>query len=279
MQILNEASLCHGDLKMRNCVRMNGRMYIIDLDGASEIPKRKDDASMDKSNAAYYVGAKFSSGILAPEMIHRFWGDKVFDAKAYGSYLSYFAELQSEDPEHWEKVQPMIHDDYVYAVKTFLTTKRGTKRSINGEEAYTPLIVKDIDKLPYDLVQASEAIDLWSLGVMLYKFETDEDIFNIDQRNDDLKRFEDMEKLACWDGDKMNETLLVEVKDVQARDLLGKLLSKDPVKRGSIAEVSKHPYMVEIMSKAIVNHPVHEMQCSANVTVVATSVEEVPIWM
>ena len=141
-------------------------------------------------------------------------------------------------------------------------------------------MVKDIDKLPYALVLASEAIDLWSLGVMLYKFETDGDIFNIDQRNDDLKKFEDMEKLACWDDEKMNETLL-EVKDVKARDLLGKLLSKDPVKRGSIAEVLNHPYItgVEIMSKAIVNHPVNEMQCSANVTVVATSVEEVPIWM
>ena len=99
MQILNEASLCHGDLKMRNCVRMNGRMYIIDLDGASEIPKRRDDASMDKSNAAYYVGAKFSSGILAPEMIHRFRGRKALMSKrmdrTFLTLLNCKAKIQS----------------------------------------------------------------------------------------------------------------------------------------------------------------------------------------
>ena len=167
MKTLHEVGLCHGDLKTRNCVRINGHIYIIDLDGASEIPTVNDDESMDmdRSNAAYYVGEKFSSGILAPEMIHRFQDKEDFDA-----FKSYFAELKGNDFDHWEKVKPMIHRECAYAVKTFLTTKRGTKRDIAGGESYTPLIVKDIGKLPYDLVLASEAIDLWSLGVLLYKF-------------------------------------------------------------------------------------------------------------
>ena len=86
-----------------------------------------------------------------------------------------------------------------------------------------------------------------------------------------MKNFEEMEKLACWDDKRMNETIL-EVKDVKARDLLGKLLTKDPVKRGSVAEVLNHPY---ITCEEMVNQPVGAMQCSANVTVVATSVEHV----
>ena len=74
MKTLHEAGLCHGDLKTRNCVRIEGHIHIIDLDGASEIPKMKDDAIIDKSNANSYVGAKFSSGILPPEMIYQFQG-------------------------------------------------------------------------------------------------------------------------------------------------------------------------------------------------------------
>ena len=76
--------------------------------------------------------------------------------------------------EHWEKVQPMVQSEYApsYAVKTFLTT------AAEG-------MVKDVDKLPYDLVFPSQAIDLWSLGVMVYKFETGQDLFNIDQQKDD----------------------------------------------------------------------------------------------
>ena len=56
-------------------------------------------------------------------------------------------------------------------------------------------------------------------NVVQYKLETGEDIFNIDQRKDDLKEFEDMEKLAFWDDDKMHDTI-IEVKDLKARDLL-----------------------------------------------------------
>ena len=37
-------------------------------------------------------------------------------------------------------------------------------------------VVKDVDELPYDLVFASKGIDLWSLGVMVYKFETGQDL-------------------------------------------------------------------------------------------------------
>ena len=184
---------------------------------------------IDKSNANTYVGAKFSSGILPPEMIHRFLGKAGEEGLA--AYKEYFAQLKSDDLEHWKKVQPMVQnkDATSYAVKTFLTTEA------EG-------VIKDVDKLPYDLVLASQSIDLWSLGVMVYKFETGQDLFNIDQQKDDLKKYEDMEKLACWDDKKMNDAIQ-EVKDFKARDLLGKLLSKESEKRGTITEALNHPYI------------------------------------
>ena len=65
---------------------------------------------------------------------------------------------------------------------------------------------------------------------MVYKFETGQDLFKIDQQNDDLKAYEDMEKLACWDDKKMNDAIQ-KVKDFKVRNLLGKLLSKESEKK------------------------------------------------
>ena len=273
MEMLNKAGLCHGDLKTRNCVRIKGRIYIIDLDGASEFPQdKKEDANVNTYHANSYVGAKFSSGIVAPEMIHRFQGEAWETEVA--AYKKYFDELKDQDglEDHWKKVQPMCRKRYAYAVKTFLTTRGGTKRSHTGE-LYTPVIVKDMDKLPYDLVEASQAIDLWSFGVMLYKFETGQDLFNIDQQKDDLQSFEDMEKLACWDDEKKNDAIQ-KVKDPKAHDLLGKLLSKEKVNRGTITEALKHPYITgaELVNPDTMIHQnlklppieVGEKQCLAN---------------
>ena len=51
-----------------------------------------------------------------------------------------------------------------------------------------------------------------------------------------------MEKLACWDDNKMNDAIQ-DVKDFKARHLLGKLLSKETRKRGTITEALNHPYI------------------------------------
>ena len=129
-----------------------------------------------------------------------------------------------------------------YAVKTFLTT------AAEG-------VVKDVDKLPYDLVLASQSIDLWSLGVMVYKFETGQDLFNIDQQKDDLKSYEDMEKLACWDDKKMSVSIQ-KVKEFNTRRLLNILLSHDPKKRGTIEQALNHPYFTLDSSKMKENKPI-----------------------
>ena len=71
----------------------------------------------NKCHANSYVGAKFSSGILPPEMVHRFLGKAGQEGLA--AYKEYFAQLQSDDLEHWDKVQPMVQSEYTpsYAAK------------------------------------------------------------------------------------------------------------------------------------------------------------------
>ena len=59
----------------------------------------------------------------------------------------------------WSKVN--IHHHMLQ--NTFLTTA-------------AERVEKDVDELPYDLVFASKGIDLWSLGEMVYNFETGQDL-------------------------------------------------------------------------------------------------------
>ena len=70
-------------------VRVEARVFEIQL---SWYCIEDDDACNDKSNAAYYVGTKFSWDTLAPEMIsggERIWYQSIWNVP----YLSYFAEL------------------------------------------------------------------------------------------------------------------------------------------------------------------------------------------
>ena len=86
-----------------------------------------------------------------------------------------------------------------------------------------------------------------------------------------------MEKLACWDDKKMND-VIQEVKDFKASDLLGKLLSKESRKRGTITEALKHPYIAgaELFNPDTMIHQnlklppieVGERQCLANGTLI-----------
>ena len=59
---LHSMHLMHGDLKMLNVVRMGSQLKLIDLDAIASF------SSVSSSNLLTFAGAKFSSGILPPEM-------------------------------------------------------------------------------------------------------------------------------------------------------------------------------------------------------------------
>jgi hypothetical protein len=59
VQHVHNQGIIHGDLKLLNIVRQGHRIRLIDLDACTEITK---------SNAEHFTGAKFSSGILPPEV-------------------------------------------------------------------------------------------------------------------------------------------------------------------------------------------------------------------
>ena len=237
MKLLNMAGLSHGDLKARNCLRMKSQILITDLDASSELQKEGEGvSSQDQIYVSMYVGAKFSSGILPPEMIY-----KINNYEEMNKYKSYFAELKNMDTNQRRKLWPVSNGGRGgYVVKSFLMVNGKERMDLDGN-AHTPVLAKDMNKLPYKLIQSSPAIDLWSFGLMMYKFEAKMDLFLTDDQKDDLRGFEEIRMLSCWDDNAKNDAIL-KIRNPSARDLLSMLLSRDPAQRGTIDKVIHHPY-------------------------------------
>jgi serine/threonine protein kinase len=212
--------MIHGDLKLLNVVRYRGRLRLIDLDASSYL---SDDDTI------FYAGAKFSSGVLPPEMIYA--ATKGSEVETFNSY---FSETKETDPELWKKIAPAElkkgRKKTNYVIKTFLTSR------VDDEEQ--PL---NKDDLPYSLVEATPAIDLWSFGTILYALVVGEPLFETN-RDDDLKGAASMAEVATWsDSNKMDK--LKSIPNPIVKDLLSRLLSADVSKRfQSMQEVLDHDF-------------------------------------
>ena len=140
---LHSLQLMHGDLKMLNVVRMGSQLKLIDLDAIASF------SSGSPSNLLTFAGAKFSSGILPPEMFACLDKKGVLQYIAYWkTYWSWFASshgpleqgneaqrmssvtmdktsLTENQYELWKKMEPRRRGDKYYVVKTFATDKEG----------------------------------------------------------------------------------------------------------------------------------------------------------
>ena len=214
VQHLHEKGLVHGDIKMLNVVRLSldNRLRLIDLDAAAEISAFGGDVS--------YVASKFSSAVLPPECFAKLNADQ---AKQFESYF------EGVDAELREKVAPKVDKRGAsYVVKTFSVTDDGAPK---------------IDGLPYELIEATVAVDYWSLGALLFQLVAGEPLVP-SNRDDDCVNGNAMATLASWNGGTAKRNLAV-IKDAAAWDLASKLLVRDPDERAkfSIADtLARHPF-------------------------------------
>jgi serine/threonine protein kinase len=222
---LHSKELLHGDLKFLNTVRIDERLCLIDLDASVFIGDTDPDAEFKS-----YAGAKFSSGVLPPEMIHKLRGE------GNTMFGAYFESVTSSDPELWNKIKPKRKGrrGAYYVVKTFRTV-----RDADGfEQPELP------EGLPYDLVEATPAIDIWSFGTILYALITGSPLFPVN-RDDDLDSGEAMAALHDWDENSLADKLST-VENPPVKDLLFRLLARDPAKRPKdMKEVLAHDFFVE----------------------------------
>ena len=113
-------------------------------------------------------------------------------------------------------------------VKTFL---------VNPGKQTEPL---DLESLPYELIKSTPAVDIWSLGCLLFQFATGENLEPV-TRDDDLTSGSSMARIMGWNEEFMNRKLQA-VKDAAARDLIRMLLQPDPARRISAADALLEPY-------------------------------------
>ena len=222
---VHSKGLFHGDVKLQNVVRFGEGLRLIDLDAAAEI-----DSFADAKNESS-AGAKFSSGMLPPEMIANL---TVGECECFEAY---FKEVNNADTEWSAKIDPKVFGrNEFFVVKTFRSYDleySEKERVSRGEYKETQYIKHDhpVDKskLPYPLVKATEAIDIWSFGVILYTLDTGAPVFDVN-RDDDLKTAEAMKELCEWNEDKKKAKLKA-VQDPLAYKLLMNILSRNPSDR------------------------------------------------
>ena len=92
-----------------------------------------------------------------------------------------------------------------------------------------------LDYLPPEMVEVrgyDEKVDLWSLGVLCYEFLVGEPPFDAPGKKATFKRISRVD---------LNFPAYV---SAGARDLITRLLAKDPKTRLSLSEVERHPWIV-----------------------------------
>ena len=89
-------------------------------------------------------------------------------------------------------------------------------------------------ELPFMIEPASAAIDIWALGVMLFRFLAEEDLLPVN-RNDDLTKAANMAIIADWDEDSRDRRLSECIKKPAEYDLLRMLLHPEKEERAKIS--------------------------------------------
>ena len=211
---LHGKKLMHGDLKLLNIVRFrfDNRLRLIDLDAAATIFRNSDE---DES----YAGAKFSSSTLPPELWHCARKEDVDMLKEYWKDCG---------PELQKKVKPLEGKHNFFVVKSFRSSRDGS-----------PIC----HGLPYKLVKASEAIDMWALGVVAFLLLTGES-FVPSTRDDDCTSGKAATFVYAWGLDPGEvEYHLQKIKDPAGRDFVSKILQRDPLKRLMAHEALQHIFL------------------------------------
>ncbi|KAF0700107.1 hypothetical protein As57867_009302, partial [Aphanomyces stellatus] len=201
---LHEKNRVHGDLKKLNVLRVQSALKLIDLDAAAKM----GDA----------VGAKFSSGILPPEMFYKLKSNDEVE-----QYKSYWNSAMAV-PSRWNKLKPKNN----YVVKSFRHD------------------CTSADVLPYDIVQATPAIDLWALGCLMYQMVCGAELVATDLNQDVVS--DRMAEAASWTAEKLMRRIETNIPNESALDLVSKLLVVNPTERLSLDHVLAHEYFSGVVN-------------------------------
>lgn len=208
---LHDQGVAHLDVKMQNILRYNGHLRLTDMDAATEMGQ---DA-----------GAKYSSGILPPEM---------------------FFQLKNESEERMYEDHWLGCQDSSERTSRIIRTSRGAYvvRSFND----TFLDDQVVALLPYELVKANASLDIWAFGLIVFYLLVGEALVPVN-RDEDLAGPDAFLRAATWTDQELHvhiENHRAGISSGKAVHLLKYLLRGDPAERPqSMADVLLHPFFTE----------------------------------
>jgi serine/threonine protein kinase len=217
LQHLHQHGVMHGDLYALNIIRIGGRMALVDLDAAVEF-----------GDAGSVTGAKFSSGVLPPEMF------ATLTREQEEEFEEYWREDVDSNSELWGKICPVkLRNGSAIVVRT-----------VHPDRA-------DGSGLPYDLVNASDMVDIWSYGLLLYcaMNPTGNSLFSVNQDGDLVRTEENFNAAANWTDDEISNAILHNIPDPLAADLLQKILRRNPAQRSDVTSILAHPFFTDPSAK------------------------------
>ena len=138
---VHSKGIIHSDVKRQNVVRCGEGLRLIDLDASIEIDSFAHDAKYDS-----FAGAKFSSGVLPPEMIAK------LTMEEYKRFQVYFETVNADE---WAKICPKKSGDIVFFAvnKTFRPTDLEHSREIDESRTF----------VTKKCIKHADPVDKWNL--------------------------------------------------------------------------------------------------------------------
>jgi len=220
---INRETEIHTSLEHPNIIEMFGYfrdgnkiVYVLEYAPGGEVYSallEQPEARFDNGRAATYI-YQISDALLylhSQKIIHR-------DIKPENLLLGYHGEIKMTD--------------FGWSIKTSYTDKtgHGRRKTLCGTLDYLP--PEMVNSLAYD-----EKVDLWCLGVLLYEFLVGKPPFETENRDQTYKKIQGIElTYPSW----VNSS---------AKDLISKILLKDPAKRLDLREIRTHPFISVYRSK------------------------------
>ncbi|KAF0699735.1 Aste57867_9704 [Aphanomyces stellatus] len=152
-----------------------------------------------------HAGVKFSSGVVPPEMFYKLQNE------AEGEMYKTYWKEEASDIKRWNKLKPK----HGFVVRT-----------------YRPDHIGD---LPYSLVEATPAVDMWAYGCLMYRMLCGEELVPTDINHDVVSN--QVKSAATWTDGTLATRIENNIPDEWAQLVLKQLLVIDPKKRLSAAKL------------------------------------------
>lgn len=272
VEYLHVNGLVHGDLKPQNIVFHNNRWKLIDLDAVCSIGSHYVDCEMT------------SSAVLPPEGIYIRRRDVLTvngeDQPAGNSLALVTVGTEFESPVKVGSSRSLFSAHVRGLTKHALQTQSQSQSQLPDRGNPALKAIPSLDTMPdFEMLVAHPSYDVWSLGCVMFQLSSNlgAPLFACTKRDQLITLATEFEGqtshdplLTPWNDDSLwaiaswrdpvKKLKLRRVNDPLVRNLLSQMLSRDWMRRPSIARVAAHPFLsLRNVPRLVGEQPVYDV--------------------